>query len=100
MASWYRPPDSKVDELELFKNQPEKVKTLHNVKFKAWRLNATIHALMYHFKKNVLPLLYLFSLLCRGSDFPSLIFTVPILIIFRGGSDQNGRYTKETCDCW
>ena len=30
VASWYRPPDSKVDELELLKNQLEKVKTLHN----------------------------------------------------------------------
>ena len=30
VASWYRPPDSKVDELELFKNQHEKIKTLHN----------------------------------------------------------------------
>ena len=30
VTSWYRPPDRKVDELELFKNQLEKVKTLHN----------------------------------------------------------------------
>ena len=32
VASWYRPPGSKVDELELFKNQLEKVKSLHNGK--------------------------------------------------------------------
>ena len=30
VASWYRPSDREVDELELFKNQLEKVKTLHN----------------------------------------------------------------------
>ena len=30
VASWYQPPDSKVDELELLKNQLEKDKTLHN----------------------------------------------------------------------
>ena len=29
VASWYRPPDGKIEELELFKNQIEKVKTLH-----------------------------------------------------------------------
>ena len=29
VASWYRPPDGKIEELELFKNQLEKVKTLH-----------------------------------------------------------------------
>ena len=29
VASWYRPPDDKTEELELFKNQLEKVKTLH-----------------------------------------------------------------------
>ena len=29
MASWYRPPDGKIDELELFKNQLEKIKMLH-----------------------------------------------------------------------
>ena len=29
VASWYRPPDGKIEELELFKNQHEKVKTLH-----------------------------------------------------------------------
>ena len=29
MASWYRPPDGKIEELELFKKQLEKVKTLH-----------------------------------------------------------------------
>ena len=28
VASWYRPPDGKIEELELFKNQLEKVKTL------------------------------------------------------------------------
>ena len=30
VASWYRPPDGKIEELELLKNQLEKVKTLHN----------------------------------------------------------------------
>ena len=29
VASWYRPPDGKIEELELFKDQLEKVKTLH-----------------------------------------------------------------------
>ena len=29
VASWYRPSDGKIEELELFKNQLEKVKTLH-----------------------------------------------------------------------
>ena len=29
VASWYRPPDGKIEELELFKNQLEKIKTLH-----------------------------------------------------------------------
>ena len=29
VVSWYRPPDGKIEELELFKNQLEKVKTLH-----------------------------------------------------------------------
>ena len=29
VASWYRPPDGKIEELELLKNQLEKVKTLH-----------------------------------------------------------------------
>ena len=29
VASWYRPPDSKIEELELLKNQLEKIKTLH-----------------------------------------------------------------------